>query len=252
MTEIACRLCGTQTELRISHIIPAFVFRWLRESSGNGHIRMGAEPNLRVQDGLKRPWLCAACEERLNRSETEFANKLFYPYLAASGNRIRYSEWLIHFCTSLSWRVLKLYLEDGHLKEWERQALDRAAEAEIAWRVVLLGTSPHAGRFEQHILPLDRIASTTGTLAPNINRYLMRAIDIDICRGSEMIFTYTKIGRFIVLGFVHEPNPKHWRGTKVNANQGFVEPNKYVLPAAFGSYLNEKALHILTQPEHLF
>lgn len=241
MAQGSCRLCGQHGELLISHILPAFAFRWLRESSGNGHIRLGAEPNQRVQDGYKRPWLCAVCEERLNRSETEFATKLFHPYLTQSGQRFRYTRWLMHFCTLLSWRVLKFFLEDGHLKDWESMALTRVGEAEAAWRSVLLGTSEHAGRHEQHLLPLDRIGSATGTLAPNINRYLMRAIQMDICRGSESIFTYAKIGRFIVLSFVHEPNRSQWRGTKVSANEGFVEPKKYVLPAAFGEYLNNKA-----------
>lgn len=241
MTAGACRLCGQHSELRLSHVLPAFVFRWLRETSGTGHIRRSDEPNVRVQDGLKRPWLCDACEGRLNRSETEFANSLFYPYLANSGVRIRYSEWLMHFCTSLSWRVLKLYLEEQHLGDWEPHALDRAAEAEAAWRGVLLGQTPHAGAFEQHILPLDRIESATGKLASNINRYLMRAIHIDILSGTRSVFTYAKLGRFIVLGFVHEPKREQWRGTKVNANHGWIEPKKYVLPRAFGEYLNEKA-----------
>jgi len=107
-----------------------------------------------------------------------------------------------------------------------------------------MGTTPHAGPFEQHILPIDRIVSSSGKLAPNINRYMRRAIAIDICRGSESIFTYTKIGRFIVLGFVHEPKPGQWRATKVNANQGWIEPKQYVLPKAFGIYLNEKAQSI--------
>ena len=241
MVNGVCRLCGEQADLRLSHIIPAFVFRWLRETSGTGHIRTSDEPNLRVQDGIKRPWLCGPCEERLNRSETEFATKVFHPYLASSGTRIRYSTWLMQFCTSLSWRVLKHYLEDDHLKKWEPETLERARTAESAWRGVLLGTAPHAGACEQHILPLDRIESTTGALAANINRYLMRAIHMDICRGSQSIFTYTKIGRFIVLGFVHEPQPNQWKGTKVNANEGWIEPKQYVLPKAFGEYLNEKA-----------
>lgn len=241
MPEGICRLCEKQATLRLSHIIPAFVFRWLRETSGTGHIRFAHDPNVRVQDGIKRYWLCDSCEGRLNSSETDFANKLFYPYLNNSGSRIRYSEWLMHLCTSLSWRVLKFYLEDDRLGDWDAQTLVRLSEADVAWRRVLMGAEPHAGRFEQHILPLDRISATSGRLVPNINRYLMRAVHMDICRGSESIFTYTKLGRFIVLGFVHEPRREQWRGTKVNANQGWIEAKQYVLPKAFGDYLNEKA-----------
>lgn len=236
-----CRLCQADSELQHSHIIPAFTYRWLRESSGSGHIRGSDEPNKRVQDGPKLYWLCSSCEELFSRSETAFASHLFHPYLSASGRVFPYSEWLLHFCTSVSWRVLRYYLDEGHLTKWEPEALAQILNAEAVWREYLLGQRRHPGAFQQHLLPLDQIASSSGELAPNINRYLMRAIHMDICRGSQLIFTYSKLGRFIILGFVHEPNPSHWRGTKVHATQGFIEPRKYVVPRAMGIYLNEKA-----------
>lgn len=236
-----CRLCQIDSELQLSHILPAFTYRWLRESSGNGHIRNSLEPNRRVQDGIKRYWLCASCEELFSRSETAFAGRLFHPYLAASGKVIRYSDWLLKFCTSVSWRVLRFYRDEGHLKDWEPNALGHVSEAEIVWREFLLGKRPNPGIFQQHLLPLDQISSASADLVPNINRYLMRAIHMDFCRGSRSIFTYSKLGRFIILGFVHEPNPDHWKGTRVHATHGFVEPRKYVVPRALADYLNEKA-----------
>ena len=54
MPKGTCRLCDTESELQLSHILPAFAIRWLRESSGTGHVRGTAAPNLRVQDGEKR------------------------------------------------------------------------------------------------------------------------------------------------------------------------------------------------------
>lgn len=236
-----CRLCCTDAELQLSHVLPAFAYRWLRESSGNGHLRSSQQPNQRVQDGVKRYWLCATCEELFSKSETAFAGRLFHPYLAASGKSFRYSQWLLHFCTSVSWRVLRFYTDENHLKALEPDALAHVSTAEVVWREFLLGMRPNLGLFQQHLLPLDQVASTTGELAPNINRYLMRAIQMDFCRGSSCIFTYSKLGRFIIFGFIHEPNLKQWHGTRINAGDGFVEPKKYVLPKALGGYLNEKA-----------
>lgn len=241
MTLDTCRLCKQQTELQNSHILPAFIFRWLKESAGNGHIRFGENINQRVQDGIKRNWLCASCEGILNRSETVFANNLFYPYLEDSGKQFHYSRWLLHFCTSVSWRTLLLYMEDYPSADWKKDDLEHLAKAECIWREFLLGARQHPGSCRQHLLPLDRIQSTTGKLASNINRYLMRAVDTDICRGDNNIFTYVKLGRFLVLGFVYEPDPNRWRGTKINANKGIVEPKEYTLPRPFGEYLNQKA-----------
>lgn len=236
-----CRLCDKEADLQLSHVLPAFAFRWLRESSGNGHLRSSDTPNRRIQDGVKLHWLCATCEELLSQSEGSFANKLFLPYTNGQKKSFGYSAWLMHFCTSLSWRVLRYYTEQHELKGWPPEAISKVNDAEAVWRDVLLGKRPHPGMFQQHMLPLDQIESTSGTLAPNINRYLMRAVHMDLCRSETTIFTYAKLGRFIILGFVHEPDWGRWRGTKVHATEGIIEPRKYTLPGAFGKYLNEKA-----------
>ena len=236
-----CHLCHCNAELQLSHVLPAFVFKWLRESSGNGHLRASDAPNLRVQDGIKLHLLCASCEELLSRPEGTFASQLFLPYTKGTQQIFRYSNWLMQFCTSISWRVLQFYLERQSWEGWTPESLAQIAEAEIVWREVLLGKRQHPGTYQQHILPLDRIESSTGEFAPSINRYLMRAVQVDICRGNESIFTYAKLGRFIILGFIHEPNMASWRGTKVHANEGIIEPREYVVPGALGHYLNEKA-----------
>jgi len=57
----SCRLCQNTEELQESHIIPAFAFRWLR-GPYEGYLRQTLEPNKRVQDGLKLPFLCKQCE----------------------------------------------------------------------------------------------------------------------------------------------------------------------------------------------
>ena len=144
----------------------------------------------------------------------------------------------------MSWRALRFYLEEGHIQNWDSEALDRVHAAEKIWRGFLLGEYSNPGKYQQHLLPLDRICETTGELlneSTNINRYIMRAIHVDILRGFESIFTYVKLGRFIIIGFVHEPNPGQWKGTKVQATQGYIEPRQFVVPLAFGEYLNEKA-----------
>lgn len=236
-----CRLCNTTTELQLSHILPAFTYRWLRESSGNGHIRSSTDPNVRVQDGLKLYWLCAACELLFSRNETAFAGRLFHPYIKDGGRVYPYTNWLLSFCTSVSWRVLRFYLDEGHLTDWDAEAIALVSETEQTWREFLLGKRANPGKFQQHLLPLDMISETSADFAPNINRYLMRAIHMDFCRGSKSIFTYSKLGRFLIIGIVHEPNQGHWKGTKVHATHGYVEPRKYVVPRALAGYWTDKA-----------
>jgi hypothetical protein len=176
-----CRLCGTQSDLQHSHVIPGFAFRWMRDTSGTGYLRYGAAPNLRVQDGIKRYWLCSNCEEILNKFETLFATRIFHPFSSGKSARSRYGRWLHRFCVSVSWRVLRFYREEGKLAGHQPELIPRLDEAEQIWKNVLLDKTPHSGSFEQHLLHLDAIEShTLQNLPPNMNRYLMRAIDTDL------------------------------------------------------------------------
>jgi hypothetical protein len=239
-----CRLRGVESTLQLSHILPAFVIRWLRESSGTGKIRVGTSPNRRVQDGPKRHWLCTSCESRLSRSETLFAEKLFYPYVNGETSQFVYGEWLLHFCVSISWRVLQHYKDESVLNTYEPDAIACIAEAERTWKAFLLDQLPHPGRFPQHLFPsggIEVIPSQSGSLSPNINRYLMRTIDTDIVRSKTANFVYAKLGRFIILGFIREDSPSRWQGAKVHVKTGRIEPRRYTMPKAFFDYINSKA-----------
>jgi hypothetical protein len=116
--QTSCALCREKAELRQSHIVPAFVYRWLKETSVTGYLRAGQNPRRRVQDGLKRHLLCARCEARFSAWETAFATKIFHPYIADHKLTARYGDWMLKFCVSLSWRALKFFLLETDLKGW--------------------------------------------------------------------------------------------------------------------------------------
>ena len=241
-----CLLCGVESVLQLSHILPAFAFRWLRDSSGSQHIRSSVEPNQRIQDGEKRYWLCLTCEGLFSSSESEFANRLFYPYLASPRSAFRYSHWLLRFCCSVSWRVLRYYAEPNSLEGWKQDQVRQANAAESVWREFLLGKRNHPGAHRQLLIPMDHITNDAGGLVPNINRYLMRAVHMDLCHSDKSAFTYAKLGRFVIVGLIQEPRMDLWRGSKVHATEGVVEPREYVISKAFLDYLNEKARAIST------
>lgn len=99
-------------------------------------------------------------------------------------------------------------------------------------------------QFRQYIYPLDQIAAASGEFAPNINRYLMRAIDMDLCESRSSTFVYSKLGRFIILGVISQSDAASWQGGKIHASEGAVESRRYVMPVGFGSYLNSRAKKI--------
>jgi hypothetical protein len=209
-----CALCEHSAPLQQSHIIPAFVFRWLKSSGLTGHIRNTLEPNKRIQDGVKRTLLCAECETLLSRDEKLFSDRLFYPCLAGS-MPITYSDWLLRFCVSVSWRVLLEHKGRNALTKYSQAQQLLLRRAERVWRGFLLGSESTPREFEQHFLPLDLIRDTTiPNLPDNINRYLMGTVEMDIVGSDHRLMTFSKLGRFIILGIIHGET-RGWEGTKV-------------------------------------
>lgn len=240
-----CALCENEASLKVSHVVPAFVFRWLRDSSSTGHIRAGDAPERRVQDGIKKRWLCGLCETRLGSLERRFANELFNPWSAGTVQRVDYDDWLIRFCVSVSWRVLRHGMDQqpmDHLNEVQQAA---ARGAEETWRRFLLGELPHPGRYEQHIIPwLGPLkGGPQDDLPDNFNRYLMRGTGIDVfVTGGGAAFTSVKMGRFSVFGTIIPARDK-WEGTKVGLS-GRLPCLRLVFPSFLRGYLKAQALKL--------
>ncbi len=238
-----CRLCNIDRELKESHIIPSFIFKWIKETSGTGFIRFGQNPNLRIQDGYKLYWLCDDCENLFNTWETEFANNVFHPMTEGSSVYYPYGSWLLKFAVSVSWRVLNYFVEELDLSHFPAILQEKANNALSLWKDFLLGKTPHPARFEQHMLPLDLIDSFNHPYMPaNINRYILRTVDIDVVHsGDKSAYVYSKMGRIVLVGFIEMPNPREWKGTKLHVKKGVLGSKHYILPAGFGDYFVNKA-----------
>lgn len=236
-----CGLCKSVAPLQDSHILPRFVFKWAKSSSATGHIRFAQSPNKRVQDGIKLPMLCAKCEGRFNQSETAFATTMFHPWNERSGIPIRYEDWLLKFCVSISWRVLKFAEISTGLTNFTAEQIEMAQKASDRWARFLLGFEQNPAQFEQHLIPLDPIDSHSVKGMPsNINRYILRAIEMDIPSGERCAFTYAKMGKFLLFGFVQPPSHK-WVGSKVHVNRGIIGPRAYELPHELIDYIKDRA-----------
>ncbi len=239
-----CAFCGKQTLLSESHVLPAFIFRWLRNRSGApSHLRHTDNPNRRVQDGLKFPWLCNDCEGHFNRYETAFANQVFYPW--HSGNqRISYGNWFLKFCVSISWRVFKFARGKNKTPSYTDEQMRLMDEAEARWRAFLNDAAPHPGEFEQHVLIFDKIVNTNVTGLPNnFNRFMIGAVTLDIVGSNNSLMTFAKLGCFNIFGVIQKGNGE-WSGTKIHVRHGLLKPAKVVLPAGLLDLFVEKAIHV--------
>lgn len=245
-----CGFCSKEEILCDSHILPAFLYRWLRKRSGTGYIRSTKEPNRRTQDGLKKKWLCKECENSFSRYERYFANEIFYKWCNGNKN-LTYNEFCIKFCISISWRVLMFLRgsnkEHNYTSEQEI-LLDRA---EARWRAFLNDEVPHPGEFEQHLLIFDIIESTTITDLPdNFNRFLSGAISLDIVGSDQSLMTFAKLGPFVIFGIIQKGVQK-WEGTKVHVKHGKLHPDKITVPYGILNLLKEKSLHTMDAMQNI-
>ena len=223
-----CALCHTDSHLIESHIVPSFVFKWLRENSATGFMRMKTNPNLRIQDGFKIPLLCSSCEKLLNTFESPFSREIFYPLHKENKFRLKYRDWCLKFAVSVSWRSLLYllnYAEDNGPPFPEEVSVSIDVALEL-WRKFLLGKKRNPGKFEQHLLPLAQIQSFTGdkNLLDFIHRYFFLSVDVDVAWNEERAFVYTKMCRIILFGRLYDVKPKMWKGLKVSANRGIIGP----------------------------
>jgi len=241
--EDSCALCKKKSKLSESHIIPRFVSDWMKKTSATGRIRRSEIPNLRVQDGYKIPLVCKDCENLFGVWEKYFAEEIFLPLHKNSESEVSYGPWLEKFVVSESWRVGIFFKNMGWLSHLPRKFIDAIDRALKTLNDFLLDNRPDPGQFEQHLLPLDAIQYYKDTdMLANINRYLLRAVDINIGYTKTEIYTYAKICHILLIGFIKILRPEQWRGTKLQVDKGIVGGQKhYQLPVGLWDFMKDRA-----------
>lgn len=233
-----CKLCGRDYQPKEeSHIIPSFVYKWLKASSATGHLRFGRQMNVRVQDGIKEYFLCETCEDIFGKYEGKFAKTIFHPYLANNSHAADYDEDALKFSVSLAWRTLAYMNEKTRLNNFRGRHPQAVAKALHIWSEYLLGNREDIGEHEVHWLPLCGVVDHTLSAMPdNINRYLRRSVEIDVAVADSGAFTYSKCGPLIFVGLIAEHDPNEWKGSKI-VKSGRFGPGSFKMPGLFQGYL---------------
>ena len=103
--DLPCGLCQSPGPRRLSHILPAFVFKHAQVRTPTGYLRNSLTPNKRMQDGPKDYVLCESCEQRFSKWERSFA-RLFKRHNEVRGETITYSSDDAFCALSMLWRGL--------------------------------------------------------------------------------------------------------------------------------------------------
>jgi hypothetical protein len=143
---------------------------------------------------------------------------------------------------SVSWRTLLFYQEVGLEKVLSPQDIAIAERPIETWRRFLLDQRPHPATFEQHVIHVDAAMCVSGDpVSPFLNRYFLRVVQTDVLASSTMCFTYSKLARLLIIGFLRVSDAPRWRQTKLHPRAGLLGAQDCEIPEPLFRYWNEKA-----------
>lgn len=220
-----CKLCGCNRKLSDSHLIPKFIFRWLKET-GTGRLRNVYNIDKRIEDGIKQPFLCERCEEILRNDEDYFSRYIFYPVVNDNMSTFNYDKKLFRFVISVFWRILT---EGSIIPDYTDEfTLQKFDEAKKEWAEFLLNNaSTIKYNTLQMIIGGDLFHSEDNDNIPKGDIiYFARAVDSAILSNTSKCYLYLKIPRFIFLLPIYGLINEEYIETKVNNGAGFIDTTK--------------------------
>jgi hypothetical protein len=238
----ACGLCGENKLLRKSHIIPKFVFDWIKET-GAGALRAGSNMNIRVQDGPKVSFLCDDCEQLFSKSERYAAN--IFKAVVNNTNSFAYTSELRYFAFSILWRLLKT---DVLINEKGCPFYELLQNVECEWRDYLQNGKPLVN-FEQLHLFIAVDPLRDGDLEKhNIKvpdkfiQYMGRMTDGGFADGDEKCMMYFKLPRMIFIAPIKGFNRNLYHNTELKTDGGVFYINDcFIADETIGHFLLERA-----------
>lgn len=220
-----CAFCGKHGDLRLSHIFPACIVRYHKETGPTGYLRTSDNPSKRRQDGPKYHLLCGVCEQKFGKWENEYYPKLFLPYHRGSNDAINYRKWHLKCISSIAFRIIAAAIKNKTV-EFPSQEQWELLDACMRSHWLFLNEIEETPRnFEVHLLPLETIKNPQDGLPPNINRYFLRNLEQKVYWDNDSMFIYIKICKFLYIIHLKEKDHR-WTGTKVSVNNGDIMARK--------------------------
>jgi hypothetical protein len=245
-----CALCKRGEAVELGHIIPNFVFRHLVRTSPTKFLRHYDNPNVRVQDGKKRRFLCAKCEDRLSHWERTFSRSVFHPLhkhqvtqdvVYPGMKRFEHGDWPSKFCVAASWRSLHdLMLDNGHepLPCGDHAAAERAL---AAWRKALIDERAPLEGFEQHLVVVGAPVEARGIEnSLDLKLFLERGVTYVTWHSPTESYVITKMCRIVIVGTIKD-SERAWRQTLVRPGSGVFAWQEQTVPGIFGDWMRHDA-----------
>ena len=236
--EPQCALCLENRPLCESHIIPAFVGRYLKDTSATGYLRAAEKSNLRVQDLPTEKLLCAQCELQFSRWEDNFSRDGFQKIHSEGYDGFEYDPSLMQFAVSVSWRILCTDRDEllQDFPDWGPKILKTLE----TWRKYLLGACRDSGG-EHHLFVIPGTPGAMPTGAhPKTSQYLLRCVDATELIGKRTLAVYAKLVRAIFYSPIMPASPSGLHRTRIYAGAGRIVTPQKLTVSGFGGFLQSR------------
>jgi uncharacterized protein YlaI len=223
-----CALCRKEKELENSHIIPKFVFKWMKKT-GSSKLRQLTAINKSVEDGPTKKLLCGDCEDEFSAYEDYFARFFFHPLLdniienkgPITIPSIDYNENLYLFSMSLLWRGLKWNINNDNIPMEHEEQLNRI---ESKWQTFLANKNYPDEANSIHMFIADKTQDFEGK-PQRFDFYMMRGTDATVASGEGQLFIFSKIARFLFIVPLIGFEEKDFINTNIQAAGGtYINP----------------------------
>jgi hypothetical protein len=233
-----CKLCHKKAKLQESHIIPKYVYKWMKKT-GTGRFRQLKVLNKPLQDGIKEFLLCDTCEKEFGKREDWFKENVFDKYLSDPNAIFKTSIELTYFAISILWRVLIYFKDDGNEYRFKNE-LDLA---ELEWMNFLFNDKPLKAFKCIHLVFIsENLYIENG--AENLYSYFHRSVDIEIAESNEKSFVYAKFSRFILFGVIRGISDTDFSGTNIYNLAELNPSNQTMDDADVVDFIVNRSTHI--------
>ena len=215
-----CKYCNKNEAIENSHIIPSFIYKWLKETSPTGFIRATNEPNKREQDGPKSPLLCNTCEVRFSDIENAFKKEAFSKianYRNPCPQKIKISESIKKCIYVIAWRVLADTYYFPKDNDYTEEEFKKFPEFLNDIKSIIEGKA--SDKFRTHLIPCTREVLTKLNLPKVDWFYYERSIGAEprIWDDWERFLIYIKIPFAIVCFEIVQNSNDKWSGTQIDS-----------------------------------
>jgi hypothetical protein len=236
-----CNFCLEECESLIeSHIIPKFVYKWIKDTSTTGRLRDSRNINRPVQDGFKVKYLCSKCEVDFSIFEKYFSEEVFTPFANSDGDISKINidpDKFKKFVSSLLWRATKYFINNrtfnGDFSEYEIKYFNECAN-ELKESFKKDGVTP----FTTYLIPLTSELVNNKTLKVEDYAYFERSTSIDIRiydKQDSRSTLFVKLPFMLIVCELKSYAQDIWNG--ININDILLDSLNYQVPEYVNQYM---------------